>query len=147
MPKTISTVVARAGMACRRRDVSMPASAIAPITAARSTLAVGCTTNTNATSATPARTTAALGPITRAQNSTAPHTIVTLAPDTAIRCVRPAVRKSAPFWSLTADVSPSTRAGSIAACSAGSVPQAAAAKRPRSRWAACCTAPAVPTVG
>ena len=60
--------------------------AIAPITAARSTLAVGCTTTTNSTRATPASATAARGPISRDKNSTAPQTIVTLAPDTAVRC-------------------------------------------------------------
>ena len=64
---------------------------MAPITAARSTLADGCTTMTNATSASAgqhdgqprARTVAAV-------NSTAPQTMVTLAPDTAVRWVSPA---------------------------------------------------------
>ena len=41
-----------------------------------------------------ASTTAARGPISRAENSTAAHTIVTLAPDTAVKCVMPAARKS-----------------------------------------------------
>ena len=60
---------------------------MAPITAARNTLAVGWTTITNATSAMRRERTAARGPISRAENSTAAHTIVTLAPDTAIKCV------------------------------------------------------------
>ena len=91
-----STVPASAGIACRRRDDSTPTKAIAPITAARNTLAVGCTTMTNSTKAMPANATAARGPISRDENSTAPQTIVTLAPDTAVRCVRPAVRNSCP---------------------------------------------------
>ena len=113
-------MAARAGIACRRREDNTPTSAIAPITAARSTLAVGCTTMTNNTRAAPASATAARGPISRDVNSTAPHTIVTLAPDTAVRCVKPAVRNSWLVTVLTVDVSPSTSAGSIAAWSAGS---------------------------
>ena len=88
---------------------------MAPITAARNTLAVGCTTMTKATSANAASTTAARGPISRAENSTAAHTIVTLAPDTAVKCVMPAARNSRPVSAVTAEVSPRTRAGSIAA--------------------------------
>src|SRR5581483_10380167 len=86
---TISTSTAahRLGIAWRRRDDNMPSSAMAPITAARNTLAVGCTTITKTTRATAARPTAARGPISRAENSTAPHTMVTLAPETAVRCV------------------------------------------------------------
>ena len=64
--------------------------------------------------------TAARGPISRDENSTAPQTIVTLAPDTAVRCVRPAVRNSWLVIGVTVDVSPRTSAGSIAAWSAGS---------------------------
>jgi len=41
------TAVESAGIACRRREDSIPASVMAPITAARNTLAVGCTTITN----------------------------------------------------------------------------------------------------
>ncbi|OBG78679.1 hypothetical protein A5701_15265 [Mycobacterium sp. E3305] len=59
----------------------------------------------------------------------------------------PAARKSRSVSAVTAEVSPRTRAGSIAACSAGSVPRTAAANRPRTVWAARCTAPAVPMVG
>src|SRR5437588_12501747 len=82
-----NTVADKAGMAWRRRDDNMAASAMAPMTAARSTLADGCTTMTNPSNATAASTTAALGPSNRAENSTAAQTIVTLAPDTAVRCV------------------------------------------------------------
>lgn len=120
---------------------------MAAITAARTTLAVGCTTMTKATSASAARATAARGPIRRAENSTAAHTIVTLAPDTAIKCVMPAARKSRLVSLGTAEVSPSTSAGSIAACSPGSVSRTAAANRLRTPCAARCTALAVPMVG
>ncbi len=113
-------MAARPGIACRRREDSTPISAIAPITAARSTLAVGCTTMTNTSKATPASATAVRGPISRDENSTAPHTIVTLAPDTAVRCVKPAARNSRLVTVVTVEVSPSTSAGSIAAWSAGS---------------------------
>ncbi len=88
---------------------------MAPITAARSTLAVGCTTNTNTTNARAASTTAARGPISPAKSSTAPQTMVTLAPETAVRCVSPAVRNSATVAAGTVLVSPSTKPGSIAA--------------------------------
>ena len=115
-----STVVDKAGIACLRRADNTPINAIAPITAARSTLAVGCTTMTNSSRATPANPTAARGPINRDENSTAPHTIVTLAPDTAVRCVSPAVRNSWVVIGVTVDMSPRTRAGSMAAWSAGS---------------------------
>jgi hypothetical protein len=40
---------------------------------------------TNATNPTAASATAGRGPTSRADNSTAPHTIVTLAPETAVR--------------------------------------------------------------
>ena len=144
---TISTVADRAGIACRRREDRIPANAIAPITAARRTLAVGCTTMTKATNASAASTTAERGPINRAVNRTAAHTIVTLAPDTAVRCVIPAARKSRLVAALTADVSPRTIAGSMAASSPGKVSRMASTNERRTRCAARCTAPAVPTVG
>ena len=110
-----NTVVESAGIACRRRDSNIAVSVIAPITAARNTLAVGCTTMTKATNASPADTTAARGPISCADNRTAAHTIVTLAPETAVRCVIPAARNSPLVPAVTKEVSPSTSAGSIAA--------------------------------
>ena len=88
---------------------------IAPITAALSTLAVGCTTTTKTTRASAASSTAGRGPISPADSSTAPHTMVTLAPDTAVKWVSPAVRNSAVVAVDTAAVSPSTNPGSIAA--------------------------------
>src|ERR1700750_1910953 len=57
-----STVAESAGIACLRRADRIASSATAPITAARNTLAVGCTTITKATRATAAKPTAALGP-------------------------------------------------------------------------------------
>ena len=68
---------------------------MAPITAARSTLADGSTTMTKASSANAASATATRGPTSAAVNNTAPHTMVTLAPDTAVRCVNPEARNSA----------------------------------------------------
>ena len=120
---------------------------MAPITAARSTLAPGCTTITNATSTSPARSTANRGPISPADSNTAPQTMVTLAPDTAVRWVRPAVRNSAMVSGVTPEVSPSTRPGSIAAWSAGNTERAAAANRSRSERAARCTPDASPNAG
>lgn len=117
------------------------------MTAARSTLAVGCTTITNASSATPASSTAARRPTSRADSSTAPHTMVTLAPETAVRCVMPAARNSRPVSAVTADVSPRTSAGSIAAWSPGSTSRAVVANRARTACAARCTGPARPVVG
>jgi hypothetical protein len=64
-------------------------------------------------------------------NNTAPQTIVTFAPDTAVRCVRPEVRNCAVVGAATVEVSPSTSAGSIAAWSAGSAARAASAKPAR----------------
>ena len=109
---------------------------MAPITAARSTLADGCTTTTNATNAMAASATATRGPTNTAVNSTAPQTIVTLAPDTAVRCVSPDARNSRWSSARHADVSPRTSAGSIAAWSAGRLPRAAAANAVRTRWPA-----------
>src|SRR6478609_2391675 len=118
-----------------------------PITAARSTLADGCTTATNAMRAAAAAAAAARGPTTAAASNTAPHTMVTLAPDTAVRCVSPAARNSVVVWAVTADVSPSTSAGSIAACSDGSTERASSAKPARTRAATRCQPGATPSVG
>jgi hypothetical protein len=73
------------GIACLRRCVTRASSVMAAITAARNTLADGCTTMTNATSAVAASATAMRGPTNVAVSSTAPHTMVTFAPDTAVR--------------------------------------------------------------
>ena len=109
---------------------------MAPITAARSTLADGWTTMTNATSATAASATAKRGPTNPAVSSTAPQTIVTFAPDTAVRCVSPDARNSAAVSPVSAEVSPRTSAGSIAAWSAGRAERVAAANALRTRCAA-----------
>src|SRR5262249_19197587 len=89
------TLADKAGPACLRRRDTIASSVMAPIPAARSTLADGCTTMTNASSASAASATASLGPNSAAVISTAPQTIVTLAPDTAVKCVNPDVRNSA----------------------------------------------------
>jgi hypothetical protein len=109
------TVAARAGIAWRLRAQSTASRAIAPITAARSTLASGWTTTTKAARVAPASTTATRGPSSPAASRTEPQTMVTLAPETAVRCVRPAVRNAATVPESTAEVSPSTKPGSIAA--------------------------------
>lgn len=84
---TAMTVAASAGIAWRRRRDTMANNVIAAMLDARSTLAEGCTTITNAMSANAARLTATRGPTSAADNRTAPHTMVTLAPETAVRCV------------------------------------------------------------
>ena len=71
------------------------------------------------------------GRAARPASRTAPQTIVTLAPDTAVRCVRPATRNSSVVAADRADVSPSTRAGTIAAWSGGSTARAESANRAR----------------
>ena len=121
---------ASAGMACRRRGSGSPAMRWLPSRrrAARWRSAAPRRRNPPASwrpAPPPAR-----GPISRAAKSTVPQTIVTLAPDTAVRCVSPAARNCAAVASVTADVSPRTSAGSIAAWSAGSVSRAAAANPP-----------------
>lgn len=73
--------------------------------------------------------------------------MVTLAPDTAVRCASPDARKSAVVWPDTADVSPSTRAGRIEAWSAGRTRRADSAKPARTRCAARSIADASPSVG
>jgi len=80
-----STLADNAGMACRRRCTNIPISITEPIAAARNTLGDGCTITTNANSVTAASATATRGPTNAAPSSTAPHTMVTFAPDTAVR--------------------------------------------------------------
>ncbi len=120
---------------------------MAAITAARNTLADGWTTMTNATNAAPANTTAVRGPTNTAVSSTAPQTIVTFAPETAVRCVSPDARNCAVASADSAEVSPRTRAGSIAAWSAGSASRAAEAKALRTRCPARWIGAASPSVG
>ena len=135
------------GIACLRRCVTTASSVMAAITAARNTLADGCTTMTNATNAAPANTTAVRGPTNTAVSSTAPQTIVTFAPDTAVRCVSPDARNSAVVSADSAEVSPRTRAGSIAAWSAGKASRAAVANALRTRCPARWIGAASPSVG
>ena len=99
-----------------------------PITAARSTLADGWTTTTKANSATAASATAIRGPTSAAVNSTAPHTMVTLAPDTAVRWVSPAARKSAVGLSRHRRGVAEHQRGQHRRLSAGSTVRAASAK-------------------
>ncbi|SKT69311.1 Uncharacterised protein [Mycobacteroides abscessus subsp. abscessus] len=111
--------------------MSKPSRPIAPITAARSTLGDGRTRMTKPTSTNPANATEVRRPISRPSSSTAPHTMDTLAPDTAIRCVSPDVRNIATVCASSALVSPSTRPGSSAASPAGSAFRETSTKRSR----------------
>src|SRR3954454_4986338 len=99
------TLADNTGMACLRRCETTASSVMAPITAARSTLADGCTTMTNAASASAASATASLGPRTAAVIRTAPQTMVTFAPDTAVKCVSPAERNSSVVCAVNVEVS------------------------------------------
>ncbi len=101
-------------MACLRRAVTMASNPIAPITAARNTLGEGRARTTNPINASAASATAVRGPsvAARASRRTAPRTIATLAPETAVRCDNPAVAKSARRAVLMLVSSPTTSAGS-----------------------------------
>ena len=121
---------------------------MAPITAARSTLADGCTTMTNASSANAASATATRGPDQCGGEQHRP------ADDGHVGArhrgqVRQARRRGTPPPSdaSSVDVSPSTSAGSIAAWSAGSAARAASAKPVRTPCAARWTGDASPNVG
>ncbi len=109
------TLADSTGIACLRRCDTTASKVMPPMTAARSTLADGWTTMTNANRAIAASATAIRGPTNAAVNNTAPHTIVTFAPDTAVRWVSPAARNSAVVCPVSVEVSPKTSAGSIAA--------------------------------
>ena len=119
--------------------VRAPAARSRAITAARSTLADGCTTTTNPTNASAASPTAARGPTNRALNSTAPQTIVTFAPDTAVRCVSPAARNSASCRADTGGVA-EDQSRKHRRLIGGQAPRDAVRERARTRWAARWTA-------
>ena len=106
------------------------ASATRPIAAARSTLGSVRHSPTNTT--TPANPTPRSHhprtPSQRAPNSRKASSRVRLAPETAVRWVRPAILKASTRSGGTADVSPSTRAGTSPRTSA--CDPATAARRP-----------------
>ena len=141
-----STAAPSAGNADRGRPDASASSAIAPITAARSTLGEGRASTTNPANATPAPTADVRGPTVNPRSSrrTAPVTMATFVPLTATRWDRPAVLKSAASWGSSPPTSPSTRPGSRPRGPSGST--AAASRRPaRIRPAAVCTAEAAST--
>ena len=141
-----STAAPSAGNADRGRPDARARSAIAPITAALSTLGDGRASSTNPANASPAATAEVRGPTLSARSSsrTAPVTIATFVPLTAVRCDRPAVVKSAAISASRPLTSPSTRPGSSPRGPSGST--AAASRRPsRIRPAAVCTVDGEPS--
>ena len=140
-----ATAAASAGSAARGRPAASAASPIAPMAAARTTLGDGRTRMTKPTSATAQSPAASHGPARdhRASRSTAPTTMATLLPDTALRCVMPVARKSSSTAGRNRLVSPTTSPGSRPPGSAGSGAQARC--RPvRSTPAARCAQDGVP---
>lgn len=127
------TAAHRAGRACRRRPVSSASNVTAPMAAARRTLGSGLAMTTNITSA-PAATPAVIrGPSvsSRVRNSTTVNRIVKFAPLTTVKWVSPAVSKSRRTSSDSAEVSPTTSAGSDPAAPAGSAAADAATRSAR----------------
>ena len=136
-----STAVDKAGIAARRLPVDKAISPTSPMTAARSTLGDGRARTTKPASATAASTGAPRTPIPdrRASSSTAPQTIATLVPLTAVRWVRPTVWKSASSAGSSRLVSPTTSPGSspASASGSGSTARRSPARRcPAARWTA-----------
>ncbi len=134
------TAVHRAGSACRRRPVSSASKVTAPMAAARRTLGSGLAMTTNITSAPAATATVVRGPSvsSRVRNSTTVNRIVKFAPLTTVRCVSPAVSKSRRTSSDSAEVSPTTSAGSDPAAPSGSAAAEAATRSARTDPASRC---------
>jgi hypothetical protein len=114
--------IASAGTPYRREPAASPARPTSPIAAARRTLGSGraSTTNPNAHKTPSAGTPHDRRPAQRARPRTNASTMVKFAPDTAVRCERPAVRKSSTTWSGMPDTSPTTRAGTRPRSASGS---------------------------
>ena len=137
-----STVAAAAsaGTAARGRPVARAHSVTAPMAAARTTLADGRARTTkpmspsSATAACTRRSTARR----RSGHNTAASTIATLAPDTAVRCARPALRKSSSRTGSLRLRSPTTSPGSRPAGGGGSTLAADSPSASRTRPAADC---------
>jgi hypothetical protein len=117
------TVAASAGTAARERPVASAMSATAPIAAARSTLALGPARTTNPSSARPATPAWARRSSARRRkgHSTPATTMATFAPDTAVRCDKPARRNCSTSTGSMPLVSPTTRPGSSPAARSSSV--------------------------
>lgn len=133
MIRTPRTATARAGTAAVRRSATSAIRPTSPINAARTTLGDGRTTTTKQPSTTIVRSAAGVRgvPQTRNTSSTAPAMIAKFAPDTARRCVSPAVRNSSTTSSGRPSVSPTTRPGSSPDSAAGSCRRASSANRVR----------------
>jgi hypothetical protein len=141
-----NTAAHNAGNARRRRPVAKASTATSPIAAARSTLACGRATITNAAIASAPMQAWVRNPARhqRASTSTAPRTIATFAPETATMWVSPVVRNASARSGGNCDVSPSTSPGSSPRGPGES--GAALARRPaRNRPAARCVNEAFPT--
>lgn len=93
---TTTTAAPSAGSACARRAANAPSRPTPPITAARSTLSVGRTriTKPNMVARPTATVSRVDAPASRTASTTAPHTREKLAPETAVKWVRPAAEKS-----------------------------------------------------
>ena len=141
-----STVAASAGTAVRSRPSARASSTMAPIAAARSTLGDGraSTTKPRSAAALSAAATRGSARSRRRSPSTAPATIARLLPETAVRWLSPAARKSSRSSAGRLRVSPTASPGSRAAGASGRT--AAALRRPsRSVPAAVCHQGARPT--
>ena len=135
------TPALRAGTAARGRPDASASSVTAPMAAARRTLALGPARTTNPPSTSPATTACTLRSTTRRRSGhrTPVITIATFAPDTAVRCVRPARRKSSSSTGSMARVSPTTSPGSSPADLRSSTRPAEAASPSRRDPAARCS--------
>ncbi len=104
---------ARAGTAARERPAARARRVTAPMTAARITLGVGRASTTNAPRASTATTACTRRSTARRRSgrSTQATTIATLAPDTAVRWLRPASRNSSSSTGSRARTSPTARPG------------------------------------
>lgn len=113
MRRSSSTVAAKAASPARRRPVTNVASRMVAITAALRTLGCGRARITNPITAMNPITAAARRerPSPRTRPMTTPATIARFAPDTAVRWLRPARRKSSTSASGICPVSPTTSAG------------------------------------
>ena len=128
-----TTVTASAGTADLLRPMASASRTTPPMTAARSTLGDGRARTTNPTSASPAPAAHTRGPArsSRSRNSTAPATTARFAPDTAVRWVSPAARKSSATSGVWSRVSPTVSPGSSPAERSGNTPDAV--RRPSRR--------------
>jgi hypothetical protein len=103
-----------AGSAARGLPDASASNATAPMAAARTTLGLGRASTTNPARAIPATTACTRRSTARRRNGhrTPARMMATFAPETAVRCARPARRKSSTSTGSMARVSPTTSPGS-----------------------------------